>query len=104
QDAPGLGVVGRKTQAAERDGESDHEAFRRELRLRAEDCIERRIEALAFSPEGVGLNPKSVGEKSVSSAMIVEGIQHHLNRVIVKHVFPMREPGPNFLRLTIEAN
>src|SRR5713101_3365691 len=58
----------------------------------------------AFSPEGVGLNPKSVGEKSVSPAMIVEGIQHHLNRVIVKHVFPMRKPRPNFLRLTIEAN
>ncbi len=36
--------------------------------------------------------------------MIVEGIQHHLNLVIVKHVFAMRKPGPNFLRLIIEAN
>jgi hypothetical protein len=36
--------------------------------------------------------------------MVVEGVQHQLNRVIIEHVFPPREPGTNLVRLIVEAD
>jgi hypothetical protein len=36
--------------------------------------------------------------------MIVKGVQHQLDGVVVKHVFTPREPGANFLWLIVEAD
>jgi hypothetical protein len=34
----------------------------------------------------------------------MECVQHQLDCIVVKHVFPPREPGASFLRLVVEAD
>ena len=97
-------IVGGKPQAAKRNSHLDHEAFFRDLCLGVEDGVEREIELLAFGPESVGLDSQGIGKKGIGPAMIVERVQHQLDIVIVKHVFPPRKMGANLVRLIVEAD
>ena len=104
QNAPGLRIAGGETQAAKGNRDPHHKAPVGYLSLRIPNRVEREIEILTFGPERVGLHAQRVGEKGVRAPMIVEGVEHDLDGVVIDDVFAPGKPGANLLRFSIKTD
>src|SRR5258708_62359 len=86
QDSPGLRVAGGEAQAAKRDRKPYHKTSMGSFHRRVPDRIERWVEILTLRPNGIRLHTQRICQKGVGVPMVMEGIEHDLDCVVVEDV------------------
>ncbi len=105
EEPPGLpGSVG-KSYALEGEGEPDHEPAIGPLAFRIPERVESAVDLSALDEERVELHAEGVGAELVAAALVVEGVEIHIDEIVVAiHALPPGETRPHLLRLVVEGD